>query len=50
MALEKLGLEAKDCVSVGDRFNIDVELPLKMGMGGVLVEGVEDVYNLECRI
>ena len=46
MALEKLGLEAKDCVAVGDRFNIDVELPLKMGMGGVLVEGVEDVYNL----
>ena len=46
MALEKLGLEAKDCVAVGDRFNIDVELPLKMGMGGVLVEGVEEVYNL----
>ena len=50
MALEKLGLEAKDCVAVGDRFNIDVEFPLKMGMGGVLVDGVEDVYNLECRI
>ena len=46
MALEKLGLEAKDCVAVGDRFNIDVELPLKMGMGGVLVTGVEEVYNL----
>ena len=47
MALEKLGLEAKECVAVGDRFNIDVELPLKMGMGGILVDGVEDVYSIQ---
>ena len=44
MALEKLGLNAKNCVAVGDRFNIDIELPVKMGMGGILVDGVEDVY------
>ena len=44
MSLEKLGLNAKNCVAVGDRFNIDIELPVKMGMGGILVDGVEDVY------
>ena len=44
IALEKLGLNAKNCVAVGDRFNIDIELPVKMGMGGILVDGVEDVY------
>ena len=44
MALQKMGLEAKNCVAVGDRFNIDIELPVKMGMGGILVDGVEDVY------
>ena len=44
MALQKMGVEAKNCVAVGDRFNIDIELPVKMGMGGILVDGVEDVY------
>ncbi len=34
------------CLSVGDRFDIDIALPLKMGMGGILVDGVEDVYKL----
>lgn len=44
MALQKMDVEAKNCVAVGDRFNIDIELPVKMGMGGILVDGVEDVY------
>lgn len=35
-----------ECVSVGDRYDIDVALPLEMGMGGILVDGVEDVYAL----
>ena len=47
MALEKLGLNAKNCVAVGDRFNIDIELPVKMGMGGILVDGVEEVYLIQ---
>ncbi|MDR2923219.1 MAG: HAD family hydrolase [Treponema sp.] len=34
------------CVSVGDRYDIDIALPLELGMGGVLVDGVEDVYKL----
>jgi len=34
------------CISVGDRYDIDIALPLELGMGGVLVDGVEDVYEL----
>jgi len=34
------------CVSIGDRYDIDLDIPLKMGMGGILVNGVEDVYCL----
>jgi phosphoglycolate phosphatase/putative hydrolase of the HAD superfamily len=34
------------CVSIGDRFDVDLDIPIKMGMGGILVDGVEDIYNL----
>jgi len=34
------------CVSIGDRYDIDLDLPMEMGMGGILVDGVEDVYEL----
>jgi phosphoglycolate phosphatase/putative hydrolase of the HAD superfamily len=34
------------CVSIGDRYDIDLVIPLEMGMGAVLVDGVEDVYEL----
>jgi len=37
---------AEQCVSVGDRYDIDIALPLELGMGGILVDGVEDVYKL----
>ncbi len=46
LAVERLGCRAEHCLSVGDRFNIDIELPLELGMGGILVDGVEDVYQL----
>jgi phosphoglycolate phosphatase/putative hydrolase of the HAD superfamily len=36
----------ESCVSVGDRYEIDLEIPLEMGMGAILVDGVEDVYTL----
>jgi phosphoglycolate phosphatase/putative hydrolase of the HAD superfamily len=36
----------ESCVSIGDRYEIDLELPLEMGMGAILVDGVEDVYAL----
>ena len=36
----------ENCVSIGDRFDIDLAIPLELGMGGILVDGVEDVYCL----
>jgi phosphoglycolate phosphatase/putative hydrolase of the HAD superfamily len=45
-AAELLGVPLTACVSVGDRWDIDLALPLDLGMGGVLVDGVEDVYAL----
>jgi phosphoglycolate phosphatase/putative hydrolase of the HAD superfamily len=40
------GLPPERCVSIGDRYEFDIALPLDMGMGGILVDGVEDVYGL----
>ena len=45
-AAELCGAVPEHCVSVGDRYDIDIALPLELGMGGVLVNGVEDVYEL----
>jgi phosphoglycolate phosphatase/putative hydrolase of the HAD superfamily len=45
-AADLCGVPVKSCVSIGDRFEIDISLPLKIGMGGILVDGVEDVYGL----
>lgn len=46
LAAEKCGNRAQECLSVGDRYDLDIAVPLELGMGGVLVEGVEDVYRL----
>jgi phosphoglycolate phosphatase/putative hydrolase of the HAD superfamily len=43
---ELLGCPAESCVSIGDRYDIDLALPMELGMGGILVDGVEDVYLL----
>jgi len=40
------GAAPENCVAVGDRYDIDVALPLELGMGGILVDGVADVYGL----
>ncbi|MDR2793029.1 MAG: HAD hydrolase-like protein [Treponema sp.] len=45
-AAELLGAEFRECVSVGDRFDVDIAVPLELGMGGILVDGVEDVYRI----
>lgn len=45
-AAELSGAAPEDCVSIGDRYDIDISLPLELGMGGILVDGVEDVYEL----
>ncbi len=36
----------ENCISVGDRFDIDLKLPIECGMGGILVDGVKDVYEM----
>lgn len=41
-----LGAEPETCVSVGDRYDLDIALPLSLGMGGILVDGAADVYRL----
>ena len=41
-----LALAFEQCLSVGDRYDIDLAVPLEMGMGGILVSGVKDVYTL----
>jgi len=46
LAAEKTGEDPKNCLSVGDRYDIDISLPLTLGMGGILVSGVEEVYGL----
>ena len=43
---ELSGCPAETIVSIGDRYDIDLALPLEMGMGGILVDGAEDVYKL----
>ena len=47
LAAERTGARPEECLSVGDRYDIDLALPLQMGMGAVLVRGVEEVYRLE---
>jgi FMN phosphatase YigB (HAD superfamily) len=45
-AAELCGTTIEQCISIGDRYDIDIALPLEMGMGGILVDNVEDVYKL----
>ncbi|MCQ2596210.1 MAG: HAD family hydrolase [Treponema sp.] len=46
LAAEKTGAKPEECLSIGDRYDIDLSLPLNLGMGGILVSGVEDVWRL----
>ena len=45
-AAERTGVLPGQCLSVGDRYDIDLAVALDMGMGGILVDGAEDVYEL----
>lgn len=36
----------EECLSIGDRYDLDISLPLELGMGGILVTGVKNVYEL----
>ena len=40
------GVKAENCLAIGDRYDMDIALPLEMGMGGILVKGVEEVYQI----
>lgn len=44
------GIKAENCIAIGDRYDIDIALPLKMGMGGILVNGVEEVYQIHKNV
>ena len=46
LAMKKTGAAPGECISIGDRFDIDLALPLELGMGGILVSGVEEVYAI----
>lgn len=46
-ALELSDSKAENTVSIGDRYDIDLKLPLEMGMGAILVDGAEDVCKIE---
>lgn len=46
LAAERTNTSIPHCISIGDRYHIDIELPLEMGMGAILVDGVKDVYSL----
>ena len=45
-AVKRLCVDVSQCVAIGDRYDLDVALPMDMGMGGIVVDGVEDVYKL----
>lgn len=45
-ALRRLGTAPETTVSVGDRYDVDIEPALSIGMAGVLVDGVAEVHHL----
>ncbi len=32
-----------ECIAIGDRYDIDIAMPLRLGMGGILVDGDKDM-------
>ena len=46
LGLQSLATAPETTVSVGDRYAVDLAVPLAWGMGGILVETMEDVYSL----
>jgi FMN phosphatase YigB (HAD superfamily) len=46
LASRELGMAFSELVNVGDRRHVDLELPLAAGLGGILVESMEDLYAL----
>ncbi len=46
-AAEVMQLEPPYIVGIGDRYEIDIEPVIALGMGGILVESMDDVYSLD---
>lgn len=46
LAARLLGVPVGECVSIGDRHDVDLAVPLELGMGAILVDGASDVYRL----
>lgn len=46
LAAKKAGTDPASIVSVGDRYDLDLAPAFELGMGGILVRGVADVYRL----
>ncbi len=46
LAYRTLSLAPSQVVAIGDRFPVDIEVPLSYGSGGILVESMDDVYVL----
>ncbi|MCK9168787.1 MAG: HAD family hydrolase [Treponema sp.] len=46
LAAKKTDTANENCLSIGDRYDMDISLPLELGMGGILVTGVTDIYTL----
>jgi phosphoglycolate phosphatase/putative hydrolase of the HAD superfamily len=42
----RLGRAPGECVSIGDRFDVDLAPAMELGMGAILVESVADIYEL----
>ena len=42
----KENISYSDCISIGDRYDIDLALAIELGMGGILVNGAEEVCEL----
>ena len=49
-AAAELKCPEPSAVSIGDRFEVDLEPALAIGMGAILVDGVTDVYAIEALI
>lgn len=47
LALQNLNEKPEHCVSVGDRYDIDIAVPLKLGMGGILVKNSADIGQVK---
>ncbi len=46
LAARLLAVPITECVSIGDRHDVDLAVPLELGAGGILVDGASDVYRL----